>query len=91
MTFDDSARVLTEDDCLALLQSREVGRIAFEFEGKVEIFPVNYGMHGRTIVFRTGPGTKLDAVPKTAVAFEIDSWDAESGIGWSVVAKGRAE
>ena len=63
MTFDVSARVLTEDDCLALLQSREVGRIAFEFEGKVEIFPVDYGMHGRTIVFRTSPGTKLDAAP----------------------------
>jgi len=68
-----------------------VGRIAFEFEGKVEIFPVNYGMEGLIIVFRTSPGTKLDAVPKTAVAFEVDSWDAESRIGWSVVAKGRAE
>ena len=91
MTFDVSARVLTEDDCLALLQSREVGRIAFEFEGKVEIFPVDYGMHGRTIVFRTSPGTKLDAAPKTAVVLEVDSWEAESCIGWSVVAKGRAE
>ena len=91
MTFDDSARVLTEDDCRALLQSRDVGRIAFEFEGKVEIFPVNYGMEGLIIVFRTSPGTKLDTVPKTAVAFEVDSWDAESRIGWSVVAKGRAE
>jgi nitroimidazol reductase NimA-like FMN-containing flavoprotein (pyridoxamine 5'-phosphate oxidase superfamily) len=83
--------LLTEDDCLALLRSRELGRIAFEFEGKVEIFPVNYGMGGIAIVFRTSPGTKLDAVPKTVVAFEVDSWDAESGIGWSVVAKGRAE
>ena len=44
MTSDDSVKVLTEDDCCALLQAREVGRIAFEFEGKVEIFPVNYGM-----------------------------------------------
>ena len=91
LTFDDSAKVLTEDDCLALLQSREVGRIAFEFAGRLEVFPINYGLDGMTIVFRTSPGTKLDAVPKTAVAFEVDSWDAESGNGWSVVAKGRAE
>ena len=91
MTFDDSAKVLTEDDCLALLHSREVGRIAFDVDGKIEIFPVNYGMEGAIIVFRTSLGTKLDALPRTAVAFEVDSWDAETGIGWSVVARGRAE
>ncbi|HAF10559.1 MAG TPA: hypothetical protein DCK98_10830 [Chloroflexi bacterium] len=91
VTFDDSATVLTEDDCLALLRSREVGRIAFDFEGKVEIFPVNYGMEGKIIVFRTGAGTKLDAVSRTSVAFEVENWDPDSGIGWSVVARGRAE
>ena len=91
MTFDDAASVLTEDECLALLRSRDLGRIALDLDSKVEIFPVNYGMEGTTIVFRTGPGTKLDAVPTTAVAFEVDSWDAASGIGWSVVAKGHAE
>ncbi len=94
MTLDDSAdvlAVLTETDCLALLQSGDVARIAFAFEGRVEIFPINYCMEGRIIVFRTGPGTKLAAVPKTALAVEIDSWDPRAGIGWSVVARGRAE
>ena len=91
VTFDDSVKALTEDDCLPLLRSREVGRIAFDFEGKVEMFPVNYGMEGKIIVFRTCPGTKLDAVPKTSVTFEVDSWNPDSGIGWSVVARGRAE
>jgi len=88
---DDSLEILTEDQCLALFNSRDVGRIAFEFEGRIEIFPVNYGLGGKIIVFRTGPGTKLIAVPRTAVAFEVDSWDPESGIGWSVVAKGFAD
>jgi len=94
VTLDHSANVLsllTENECLALLESGDVARIAFAFEGKVEIFPINYCMEGRIIVFRTGPGTKLDAVPNTAVAVEIDSSDPEAGIGWSVVAKGRAE
>ncbi len=91
MTFDDAVQVLNQNQCLALLSSREVGRIAFEFEGRIEIFPINYGMEGAIIVFRTAPGTKLEAVPKKAVAFEVDSWDPDSGIGWSVVAKGRAE
>ena len=94
VTPTDSANVLavlTENECLALLRSGDVARIAFAFEGKVEIFPINYRMEGRIIVFRTGPGTKLDAVPNTAVAVEIDSWDPASGIGWSVVARGRAD
>jgi len=89
--IDDSLEELTEDQCLALLTSRELGRIAFEFEGRIEIFPVNYGLEGGTILFRTGRGTKLTAVPRTVVAFEVDSWDPESGIGWSVVAKGFAD
>jgi nitroimidazol reductase NimA-like FMN-containing flavoprotein (pyridoxamine 5'-phosphate oxidase superfamily) len=94
MTLDDSTNVvsvLTEDECRFLLESADLARIAFAFEGKVEIFPINYYMNGRIIVFRTGPGTKLNAVGKTAVAVEVDSWDPRSGIGWSVVAKGPAE
>ena len=91
MPFDDSVQVLAEDECLSLLNSREVGRITFEFKGRIEIFPVNYGVDGAVIVFRTSPGTKLEAVPKTSVAFEVDSWDSASGVGWSVIARGRAE
>jgi len=91
VTVDDATQILTENDCLALLRSRDLGRVAFAVGDAIEIFPVNYGMEGSIIVFRTSPGTKLDAVPTTVVAFEVDSWDAESAIGWSVVAKGRAE
>lgn len=91
MTFDAKATVLSEDDCLTRLHSREIGRVAFDVNGRIEIFPVNYGMEGRIIVFRTGAGTKLNEVPNRPVAFEVDSWEPESGIGWSVVAKGRAE
>ena len=83
--------VLAEDDCIALLHSGDVARIAFSFGGRIEVFPINYCMDGTIIVFRTAPGTKLDAVPATEVAVEIDSWDPRSGIGWSVVARGRAE
>ncbi|HEX6061561.1 MAG TPA: pyridoxamine 5'-phosphate oxidase family protein [Candidatus Limnocylindria bacterium] len=91
MTFEGVMTVLTEDECLVLLGSHEVGRIAFGIEDRVEILPVNYGLEGRIIVFRTNAGTKLAAVRDGAVAFEIDGWDPTSGIGWSVVAKGRAE
>jgi uncharacterized protein len=83
--------VLTEDQCLVLLGSHELGRIAFSIEDRVEILPVNYGIEGRIIVFRTNVGTKLAGVRASAVAFEVDGWEPASGVGWSVVAKGRAE
>lgn len=88
---DQRMEILNENECLALLSSRELGRVAFTFAGRIEIFPVNYGIEGAVIVFRTGPGTKLAAVPKTEVAFEVDSWEPDSGTGWSVVARGPAE
>jgi uncharacterized protein len=57
----------------------------------LEIFPINYAMEGRIVVFRTEPGTKLGAVPNNPVVFEVDSWDPELGVGWSVVMRGTAE
>lgn len=86
-----SLELLSEDECLALLRSNAIGRIAFVFEGKIEIFPINYGLEGRIIVFRTGAGTKLHALHGTAVAFEVDSWDPRRQTGWSVIGRGVAE
>jgi nitroimidazol reductase NimA-like FMN-containing flavoprotein (pyridoxamine 5'-phosphate oxidase superfamily) len=90
-TFDSWPQVLAEDECLALLRSRELGRVAFKLDGPVEILPVNYVIEGTIIVFRTSLGTKLSAVARAQLAFEVDSWDPASGIGWSVVARGPAE
>ncbi len=88
---DQSIEVVPADECLLLLGSHDLGRIAFAVDGQPEVFPVNYAMEGRVVVFRTGPGTKLDFVPKTRLAFEVDEWDPKLGIGWSVVVKGLAE
>jgi nitroimidazol reductase NimA-like FMN-containing flavoprotein (pyridoxamine 5'-phosphate oxidase superfamily) len=88
---DQSLEAVSPDECLVLLRSRDLGRIAFSVGGQPEVFPVNYAMEGRVVVFRTGAGTKLDFVPNTRLAFEVDEWDAKLGIGWSVVVKGLAE
>ena len=45
-----------------------------------------------TVVFRTGPGDKLDILRRQPnVAFEADGVDQESGIAWSVMIEGTAE
>ena len=89
MPADQSIEVLSPEECFLLLGSRDLGRIAFSVEDQPEVFPINYAMEGRLVVFRTASGTKLDFVPKARVAFEVDDWDPKLGIGWSVVTRNR--
>jgi hypothetical protein len=54
------------------------------------IFPINYFFDEGVVVFRTALGTKLDLAPGAYVGFEIDGWDPDQGVGWSVLVKGIA-
>ena len=88
---DRGLEVLSEQQCLELLGSKDLGRIAFSVGDQTEIFPVNYASDGSIIVFRTAPGTKLDKAMAGRLAFEVDDWDPEGKVGWSVVLKGVAQ
>ena len=79
------------DECLRLLASRSVGRVAFVDHGAPQVLPVNYRLHESVVVFRTDYGALLDAVQEAQTAFEIDAIDADYRTGWSVVVHGRAE
>jgi len=75
-------------DCYVLLRGRTLGRVAVKIADDLVILPVYYAVMDDDIVFRTAPGTKLDAaVLKTKVAFEIDG----ASPGWSVLVRGHAE
>ncbi len=78
------------DECLTLLSDHHLGRLAVAVDGQPLIFPVNYALCGRQIVFRSDPGTKLHAADGRRVAFEIDGADALYHDGWSVLVVGRA-
>jgi hypothetical protein len=83
---------LTVDECLELLGTGVIGRVALSTPVGPRIVPVNYAMHGDAIVFRTAPYSELGTYGwNTDVAFEIDHIDYEKHQGWSVVAIGRAE
>jgi uncharacterized protein len=89
--FKTGMTILEPDQCLALLRSTTVGRLAVAIDGEPDIFPVNYIVDHGTVVFRTAEGTKLAAaVLGHAVAFEADGYDPPAGEAWSVVMKGRA-
>ncbi len=92
MLIDEGLELLTEEQCGELLASQSFGRVGVTVGGLPVIMPVNYAFDDGTVVFRSGPGTKLRAVSSGAViAFEIDNWDSVRGTGWSVLAVGRAE
>ncbi|HEX2362944.1 MAG TPA: pyridoxamine 5'-phosphate oxidase family protein [Jiangellaceae bacterium] len=88
----DDVNVLNEDECWRLVDGAEVGRLAFVVAGEPEIFPVNFIVDGRALLFRTAEGTKLAGLTVSSrVAFEVDGFEPESGEAWSVVVKGQAE
>ena len=83
--------VLTRDECLRLLGTAVLGRIAVSTWVLPTILPVNFHFDGRQILVRTARGTKLDAATRNAVvAFEVDDMDPVSHTGWSVVVTGAA-
>lgn len=69
-----------------------MGRLALWDSDHPDIFPINYTVDHGTLIFRTGEGTKLEALRRgLPVALEADGVDPDTGIAWSVVAKGSAE
>ena len=83
--------VLSRADCLALLASVQVGRVGVSIDALPTILPVNFGLDGDDIVFRTVRGTKLvEATRNAVIAFEADEVDAGTATGWSVVVTGRS-
>jgi len=81
---------ISRDECLALMATEQVGRLAVNWATGPLVVPVNFVLTGDTIVFRTGPGTKLRALAARPVSFEVDHIDPDSRTGWSVLARGRA-
>ena len=81
---------LDEQTAWELLRSQEVGRLATTAGGVLDIFPITYVVDGDTLVFRTGPGTKLvELTINDRVVFEIDHYDDIEG--YSVIVHGVAE
>lgn len=84
--------VLDQDECLELLASVPIGRVAMIDAGEIVVLPVNHVVADGRVCFRTAPGAKLDAgIMQHVATFEADDYDADAGTGWSVIVKGRAD
>lgn len=88
---ESGIEILGRQECLGLLATDEIGRLAVVVANTPLVMPVNYALDDETVVFRTDPGTKFDQGPRARASFEVDSFDRARRTGWSVVATGRLE
>lgn len=85
----EPASILSETECWKRLSQVSLGRLVTSVDGQPAIFPVNFAVQQRTLLFRTAEGTKLvSAAINDHVLFEADDHDAVQG--WSVIVKGTA-
>jgi hypothetical protein len=88
---DNGLEVLSRAECLRLLRSGTVGRLALCTQALPAVFPVNYVMLDERLVIRTAPRSNLAHASRDAVvAFETDRIDSSTGAGWSVMVQGFA-
>jgi nitroimidazol reductase NimA-like FMN-containing flavoprotein (pyridoxamine 5'-phosphate oxidase superfamily) len=88
----EDTKELSVHDCWKYLQSVSIARIALINDGLPEIFPVNFVPKFGTVLFRTGPGTKLDALREgSALSLEADGFNRYGTVAWSVILKGSPE
>ena len=81
--------ILSETECWNLLSSVALGRLVTSVDGRPDIFPVNFVVQHRTVLFRTAEGAKLVSTAiNDHVLFEADDHGVTEG--WSVIVKGRA-
>lgn len=83
--------ILARPECLELLSQAPVGRIGASIDALPVILPVHFGLFEESVLFRTIPGTKLDAATLGAVvAFQADGRELRDGTYWSVLLQGIA-
>lgn len=82
---------LTVEECMALLETRALGRLVYVADGDPHIRPLNYLVHQGSVTFRIGYGDLLDVIHRQPVLFEVDHDDADTRTGWSVIVSGIAE
>jgi nitroimidazol reductase NimA-like FMN-containing flavoprotein (pyridoxamine 5'-phosphate oxidase superfamily) len=91
MTKETWLEELTHEECLQLLRSSTVGRIAVVVDEFPVVLPVNYRLvefSGRTwLALRTRRGNVIELAAMHA-AFEIDAIDVAAKEGWSVLVRG---
>ncbi|MFD0274635.1 helix-turn-helix domain-containing protein [Kitasatospora sp. NPDC127111] len=82
---------LTARECWDRIGTHGIGRIALPVQPGPAVFPVNYIVDGRTVLYRTDPRGAAAAEDSIEVSFQVDHIDEHHRDGWSVLITGTAE
>jgi nitroimidazol reductase NimA-like FMN-containing flavoprotein (pyridoxamine 5'-phosphate oxidase superfamily) len=81
--------VLTDAECLRLLGTRGVGRLAFTDGALPAILPMPYAVHDGSLIIPARRDSEVaHAIRGSVVAFAVDCYDRSSGTGWGVTVVG---
>ena len=84
--------VLERAECLQLLATSKIGRLAYSRGGTLAVIPVNVACADDRMLFRLGTGAALAAVyDKQLLTLEVDAIDLDTWCGWSVNIVGTPE
>jgi nitroimidazol reductase NimA-like FMN-containing flavoprotein (pyridoxamine 5'-phosphate oxidase superfamily) len=86
-------RQLSRTKALGLLGSVDLGRLVFTHKALPAIRPVNHLVEGESIIVRATSGAAITSAAGRSgvvVAYEADSIDPQTRIGWSVIVVGTA-
>ncbi|MER7246891.1 pyridoxamine 5'-phosphate oxidase family protein [Kribbella sp. NPDC000426] len=76
------------DECITLIRSATVGRIAYRGVDELVVIPVNYCYRDELIIFRTAADSAVAQYDLEPIAFELDLFDEGMQDGWSVLVNG---
>ncbi|MEV7780172.1 pyridoxamine 5'-phosphate oxidase family protein [Kitasatospora sp. NPDC088351] len=82
---------LTASECWERIGTHGIGRIGLPVQPAPAVFPVNYAVDARTIVYRTAALGPTDPADGSSVSFQVDRIDEQLSQGWSVLLLGRVE
>ncbi|GAA3811759.1 pyridoxamine 5'-phosphate oxidase family protein [Nocardioides panacisoli] len=89
--YKSHVRAIEREECISLLRTQKVGRIAFTDDSGPDTIPVNFALDGEDVLIATtGYSAMARAATGARVAFEVDEIDPFTESGWSVVIRGHA-
>jgi uncharacterized protein len=89
--FPSHLNDMERTECLELLGSHQVGRVAYCDDLGPVVLPVNYVIDHGTVLIQLSPHSTLARNLRSAPAsFEVDEFDDYNQSGWSVLVRGAA-
>lgn len=92
MTAQPYFEVLSREECVRLLPTASIARLAYCDGGEAHVFPVNAFVYAEEVIVRSGYGGKLAAAAHGATfTVEADEIDVSTRTGWvvNVIGRGR--